>query len=188
MSYSTKKSLLEAIQRGDEVSWHEFYETYSPLICFRGKDYNLSKSEIDDLIQTVMLRFFNKQKNFVYDRSKGRFRDYLSVMIHNCIVDIIRKRPTQEVTMEEDMDWADDKNLHDLWEEEWRHHIMNQAVLLLRDQVEDRTFQAFDLYVINGTEASQVAKFLDIPVQSLYDIKNRLTKMLRKIVAELLEK
>ncbi len=105
-----------------------------------------------------MLRFFSKQKNFVYDRSKGRFRDYLGTMIHNCIVDIIRKRPTREVSMEEDMDWADDKNLHDLWEEEWRHHIMNQAVLLLRDQVEDRTFQAFDLYVINGTDASQVAK------------------------------
>ena len=49
MAYTTKKSLLEAIHEGDEVSWHEFYETYRPLIVVRGRDYKLNVAEIDEL-------------------------------------------------------------------------------------------------------------------------------------------
>ena len=49
MGYTTKKSLLEAICSGDEVSWHEFYEIYRPLIVVRGRDYKLNVAEIDEL-------------------------------------------------------------------------------------------------------------------------------------------
>ena len=83
MAYTTKKSLLEAIRCGDEVSWYEFYETYRPLIVVRGRDYKLNAVEIDELIQSVMLRFFDRSRSFVYDRSKGKFRDYLGVMIYH---------------------------------------------------------------------------------------------------------
>ena len=49
MGYTTKKSLLEAICSGDEVSWHKFYEIYRPLIVVRGRDYKLNVAEIDEL-------------------------------------------------------------------------------------------------------------------------------------------
>ena len=44
MAYTTKKSLLEAIRSGDEISWLEFYETYRPLIVVRGRDYHLNSA------------------------------------------------------------------------------------------------------------------------------------------------
>lgn len=50
MAYTTKKSLLEAIRSGDEVSWQEFYETYRPLIVVRGRDYRLNVAETDELV------------------------------------------------------------------------------------------------------------------------------------------
>ena len=65
MAYTTKKSLLEAIRRGDEISWHEFYETYRPLIVVRGRDCKLNSAEIDELVQAVMLRFFDRSRTFV---------------------------------------------------------------------------------------------------------------------------
>ena len=32
MGYTTKKSLLEEIRNGNDVSWFEFEQTYRPLI------------------------------------------------------------------------------------------------------------------------------------------------------------
>ena len=37
MAYTTKKSLLRKVREGDEIGWHEFYETYKPLILRRGR-------------------------------------------------------------------------------------------------------------------------------------------------------
>lgn len=81
MGYTTKKSLLEAIREGDEVSWFEFYETYRPLIILRGNDYRLSSVELEDLCQLVLLDLFKAGRRFRYDPAKGRFRDYLRRVI-----------------------------------------------------------------------------------------------------------
>ena len=66
MAYTTRKSLLLAIGRGDEVSWKEFYDTYRPLIvfCARGR---LAPDEIDDLVQKVMVKIFRSGERFRYD-------------------------------------------------------------------------------------------------------------------------
>ena len=65
MAYTTNQSLLQAIKQGDGISWQVFYETYRPPIVFCGKQ-KLDAEEIDDLVQNVMIKFFNAQKNFIY--------------------------------------------------------------------------------------------------------------------------
>ncbi|NMD85300.1 sigma-70 family RNA polymerase sigma factor [Victivallis vadensis] len=184
MGYTTKKSLLEAICSGDEVSWHEFYEIYRPLIVVRGRDYKLNVAEIDELVQSVMLRFFDRSKSFVYDRSKGKFRDYLGVMIYHCALNIIRQRCKNEVDCEAVELEAYD---HDRWQEEWRQHILTLAMKQLKLQLEDSTFQAFEFYAVKGESAAKVAKFLKIPVNMVYVAKSRALAKLRKIVNQLRE-
>ena len=184
MAYTTKKSLLEAIRNGDEVSWHEFYETYRPLIVVRGRDYKLNVAEIDELVQSVMLRFFNRSKTFVYDRSKGKFRDYLGVMIYHCALNIIRQRHKNEVDCEAvDLEACDSSR----WEEEWQQHILTQALKQLKLQLEEITFQAFEFYALKGESPEKVAKFLKIPVSMVYVAKSRALARLRKIVRQLRE-
>ena len=184
MGYTTKKSLLEAICSGDEVSWHEFYEIYRPLIVVRGRDYKLNVAEIDELVQSVILRFFDRSKSFVYDRSKGKFRDYLGVMIYHCALNIIRQRRKNEVDCEAVELEAYD---HDRWQEEWRQHILTLAMKQLKLQLEDSTFQAFEFYAVKGESAEKVAKFLKIPVNMVYVAKSRALAKLRKIVNQLRE-
>ncbi|MBS1369933.1 MAG: sigma-70 family RNA polymerase sigma factor [Lentisphaeria bacterium] len=184
MGYTTKKSLLEAIRSGDEVSWHEFYETYRPLIVVRGRDYRLNVAEIDELVQSVMLRFFDRSKSFVYDRTRGKFRDYLGVMIYHCTLNIIRQRRKNEIGCEE-LELAEPDQ--DRWLQEWRQHIMALAMKQLKLELEDVTFQAFELYAVKGESPEKVAKFLKIPVNMVYVAKSRAVAKLRKIVKTLRE-
>ncbi len=182
MGYTTQKSLLEAIQQGDEVSWFEFYETYRPLIILRGNDYRLFSAELEDLCQMVLLDIFKAGKRFRYDPAKGRFRDYLRRVISHNAIDLIRKRRSREcVQIEEYPDEGEDEK----WLEEWQAHLLNQALAILRTQIELTTFQAFELYALKEEAPEKVARFLNISVGSVYVAKSRALNKLRKIVEEL---
>ena len=186
MAYTTKKSLLEATCRGDEVSWHEFYGTYRPLIVVRGRDYKLNGTEINELVQAVMLRFFNRSKTFLYDRSRGKFRDYLGVMISHCALNIIRQRRKNEIGYN-GFEIPEPEDDRDRWRREWQLHILNRAMKQLKSRLEDSTFQAFELYAVQGEAAENVARFLRIPVGTVYVAKSRALSRLRRIVRELRE-
>ena len=184
MAYTTRKSLLEAACRGDEISWQEFYEIYRPLIVVRGRDYKLSATEINELVQAVMLRFFNRSKTFFYDRSRGKFRDYLGVMVNHCALNIIRQRRKNEIGYE-NVEFPECLEVQERWQQEWRQHVLARAMKQLKSQLEESTFQAFELYAIEGESAENVAKFLRIPIGMVYVAKSRALSRLRRIVREL---
>ena len=131
-----------------------------------------------------MLRFFDRSKTFVYDRLRGKFRDYLGVMIYHCALNIIRQRRRNEIGYEE-VELAEPENNHDRWLLEWQRHIMTLAMKQLKLQLEEVTFQAFELYALKGEPPEKVAKFLKIPVNMVYVAKSRSVARLRKIVHQL---
>lgn len=187
MAYTTRKTLLEQIRSGDEISWEEFYRCYRPLVKIRAADYRLNAPESDELLQSVMLRFFDRSRTFVYDRGKGRFRDYLGVMIHHCALNIIRARRSKEVSIG-DHDFFDGSgNDDERWLEEWRTHLIEQALEILKGQIAEVTYQAFELYALHGRKADAVASFLNISVGSVYVAKNRASAKLAVIIRQLEE-
>ena len=186
MGYTTKKSLLEAIQRGDEVSWAEFYETYRTLIILRGRDFHLTGSELEDLCQTVVIDFFKMGAKFKYDSTKGRFRDYLRRVISRNTIDILRKRK-QTDPLDESTELPDPDTRSQNWDAEWHLHILNQALAVLRTQIELVTYQAFELYALKNQPAEQVAAFLNIKVNMVYVAKSRAMQKLKPIIRKLKE-
>jgi len=187
MAYTTKKTLLEAIKDGDEISWHEFYATYRPLIMLRGSDFYLSQTEKEELVQAVLLEVFRMCKTFRYDRSKGRFRDYLRQIIGSKSVAIVRQRRTDFSI--DILDDCPDENLllEQTWQGEWQIHILSQAMEVLRGKVDPATYQAFELNVIDEMPAHEVAVFLRISVDMVYVAKSRVVKQLRSIISKLEE-
>jgi len=186
MIYTTRKTLLEAIKDGEEVSWHEFYTAYRPLIILRGSDFQLTVDEKEELVQLVLLAIFHNCKTFQYDRSKGQLRDYLRKLIGRKAVDILRKRKNNHVS-ENMLDYLPDKDslLEQAWNAEWQGHLLTQAVEMLRYRLKPVTFQAFELHVINERTAKEVAAFLNISVNMVYVAKSRAIEKLRVIIREL---
>ena len=187
MAFTTRRSLLFAVRRGDEVGWQEFYDMYKPLILLRGGDLRLNRSEREELVQLVMLAFFKSARTFVYDRSKGRFRDYLKRIIHNQACDLLRRRRDGEVSLESVAPQLEElpAEAEARWDAEWSKTLMDQAFEELKHRCNPTTLQSFDLFVRQGLPAKEVAQLLEIRPNAVYQHKARVEAMLREIVRQL---
>lgn len=199
MAFTTKKSMLKRMRDNDEVSWKEFYDTYRPLIVLCGRDHNLTDDENEELVSQVMCELFNKDiigkysiekipddVTFSYDPQRGRFRHYLKKIIHNQALKIYHRRKKLEVNMEnDDASFKDKKNFDDMFEEEWQHLVLQQALVELRNHVHAQTYSAFELTALQGRPAKDVAEFLGISENSVYVARSRCIGALRDICNKL---
>ena len=88
--------------------------------------------------------FFNQSRTFVYDRSKGKFRDYLEVVIYLCALNMIRQRRKKEVDCEAvDLEACNNKR-----REEEQQHNPARALKQLKLQLEEIIVQAFGFYAL----------------------------------------
>lgn len=184
MSFTTDVSFLEKISDGDEVSWEKFQEIYSPLIRYCGHEWGLSGTEIDELVQDVMVSFFMGSQTFRYDRSKGKFRSYLQEIAKNRIFAILRKRQAYSVGDNENaalMDYAFDEK----WDSEWHNYLCSEACKLLQKEMEPVSYRSFYMYVMEEIPAVEVAARLGISVNAVYINKCRAMEHLRRTIREL---
>lgn len=193
MAFSTRKSMLSRIRQGSEIGWHEFYRTYLPLIMLRGGDFYLTGTEKEELVQEVLIIIFKNSRTFQYDPAKGRFRDFLKRIIDNKTKDILRKRMRDKARFadaetEEIPSVENESELEQAWEDEWRSHVLKQAMEELKTKLEPQGYQAFELYALKNWAPDKVASFLDMSVNSVYVAKNRAMEKLKIIISELAEK
>lgn len=187
MAFSTQSNLLSAVRRGDEIGWQEFYDRYKPLILLKGADLRFNQTEKEELVQLVMLSFFQSSRTFHYDKTKGRFRDYLKSVIHNRACDLMRKRQDETVSAEEVEHILAEipAEAEDRWEREYEETVLAQAFEELKLRCDPTTLQSYDLFVRKNLPAKEVSAMLGIKANAVYQHKSRVEEMLRDIVKEL---
>jgi RNA polymerase sigma-70 factor (ECF subfamily) len=62
---------------------------------------------------------------------------------------------------------------------------MAQGLELVRERIDERQFQIFDLYVTKDWPAGRVAKTLGISIARVYLTKHRVAAMLKRAVRQL---
>ena len=197
MAFTTKKSLLERVRSGDEISWREFYYTYRPLVVLCGRDCGLTYDENEELVQQVMCEIFRKdilsQYNidevpsditFQYDPAKGRFRFFLKAIIRNQALKLYHRR-SRELALDAVPEPASEARFDTAWKNEWRRHLLTQALAELRNQVQPATYSAFEMYAVQNRPAKEVADFLQMSVNSVYVAKNRCIAALKETLEKL---
>lgn len=186
---TTRTTLLNRLDR-DETAWTEFFDRYRDEIVDLGHFKGLSDDECADLVQNVMIRFFHKVENgFKYDPTLARFRTFFSRLVKGCVYDLLRQRgkrgvPLDGVAVEDDGDRPDEL-LDMAIMEKWRHILREEALLELAQRVDEKTFQAFELYALECNPPRDTAKLLGLSVGSVYVAKSRCLKILREIVQRL---
>ena len=185
---STHKTLLEKIQTGDEVSWQEFYERYSPVVLQLAAACGVPGSECRDVLQNVMLKFFQHDLVMRYDAQKARFRTYFNQVVKSCIYDYLRKqnrRNDNEIDHETPPEIPVCADIDQLFVDEWCRQMLQEALDRLRQKVKPQNFLAFHLTVFQGKSAREAADFLKMDIDLVYVAKSRRTAQLREIIAEL---
>ena len=170
-----------------ELAWSEFRSHYAPIIAAFAAKCGASQQDIDDIIQDVITSFLGTRGEFIYDRSKGRFRGYLKTCTVRAAIRRAGKNlrfrgiPLDEIPQAE-------LAVEPIWNDVWEQQLVSQALRLVKEECHDsRAFRAFEQYVLRDRSAEIVAAELGTSVNNVHQAKTRLTKQLRETVLRLRE-
>lgn len=96
---TTPVTLLEnLINAPSQQLWSEFYSVYWKAILIFCSKQGLRPSDARDVLQESMLTLFKHLNNggFQYDTKKGKFRNYLFVIVRNKATDAYRRGKIRE--------------------------------------------------------------------------------------------
>lgn len=184
---TTSPSLLARVRDpADQDAWRRFDRVYGELIVRYCRRLGLQHADAEDVRQLVLARLSVALREFEYEPRRGRFRSFLGRVVKN---EAIRywARPASRrsgVSLEEDLAPASTQaDAQDaIWEEEWRHHHLRRAMRALRTRCAPRSVEVFDALVA-GQAPEEVAVAMDMTLDAVQKIKQRMRTRLRALVA-----
>ena len=180
---TTSKTLLDKIASGDEISWDEFYLKYAPIVKALAQFKGLNAADADDVCQQVMMQFFKQSKTFKFDPDIARFRTYFGRIVNAKIINYFRRKENKEVLVDDVMpDIPVDPEIEAIYMSEWRKTLLIEAQQKLKERVAPETYQAYELYAVQGRPVEKVAAYLDCSVNQVYQAKKRCFAMMREIL------
>ena len=87
-----RKMIKQPVTDEENDAWAEFVELYEPVIRAYIAVEGVASSDADDAVQNVFMRLVGILRRGGYDRSKGRFRAYLKVVMRRVIIDLFRRQ------------------------------------------------------------------------------------------------
>lgn len=102
----TEAELIAAVLRGDSASFEPLVQKYSPRIFATARRYARRESEVEDIVQEVWLKAFQKLKGF---RAEAPFEHWLMrLAVHTCYDFLRRHQRNREMTFSELTDSEND--------------------------------------------------------------------------------
>ena len=193
----TNESLLGQL-RGDKVdeAWKDFFGAYWGAILRYARKLGLNQHQAEEVLQETMVALMRILPEFVYDRNRGRFRNFLLTIVHRKSLAVLRRNARQrEVAWTESVDrdaadfLGDDGTADREAQARWYDSILEEAIRRLRDdpRLGEKTFAVFEAYVIKHQPADKVAHRFELKENAVYQIRNRLMRRLKIDVALLMK-
>lgn len=195
-SLETRPSLLQRLQSGENESWQDFYAIYGGLIRSFAARAGLTPDEAEEVVQETVIGVARRLPEFVYDPKVCRFKTWLLNQTRWRIGQQLKKRANpgsaaraaEETTGTDAMARIPDPSIPDFgseWDADWEKNLLTQALARVSEQIDERQFQIFDLYVIKDWPPGRVAKMLGVSVARVYMSKHRVGALVRKEVRRL---
>ncbi|MCG8408987.1 MAG: sigma-70 family RNA polymerase sigma factor [Phycisphaerales bacterium] len=189
-STTTTTVLLEGLMHsGNQGAWAAFDQRYRPIILGLARRLGLDESDAADVAQETCICFIRDFQAGKYDRQRGRLRAWLMTIARYRTADLKRKKAQRREQRGGSafVDLPKDDELERIWEEERLRALRTQSFAQLRQDTKfnERTIQAFELYVVQGRPAVDVAHELNMTSQDVYTAKNRIAERLREIMSNL---
>lgn len=187
----TRSSLLERLRdSSDAASWQHFADLYQRLIfqvCLRK---GLTRQEAEEVAQETLTSVAQSMPGFAYDRSKGSFKGWLARVTRNHIADFLTKK-TREASCRVDLPAGAAEaitaspeqaaqELDALWESEWRDHLLNRALLRLRETLSSRSLQIFQLSAVQHWSIAEIAASLCVSRAQIYLVRHRVGRLVKR--------
>ncbi len=192
----TNASLLSRVKNPEDVAaWREFESRYRDLLvrfCKSSTGGRLQQADAEDVAQAVLTSLFRSMPRFQYDRSKGRFRDYLFRCARNAIL-LVKgsgRRPNgadSPLSLDEETDLTvesglQDGNLESTWEREWVAHHYRLALDELKQTFDLQSVKVFEA-CLAGKSVTDLQSMFSMTDQAIYKVRTRAKQRLEEIIA-----
>lgn len=195
MKSSTSATLLARLRDGrDGLAWDEFFQRYWLLIYTYASRRGCSSHTAEEIVQDVMLKLFERKDVFRYDPGRGRFRDWLATVVRNKVAEL-RRRPTARDRARggNGSDNLGSGNLpepagggcapDDVWESAFEQSLLWALLEVVRQEMDPRSYLAFEMTVLNELPANKVAAHLGISRSTVFRTRRKVLSRLEQLGA-----
>jgi len=191
----TSISLLERAASGrDSTAWPRLANLYSPLLRSWLRRYQLQSSDIDDIVQDVLLHVSERLPTFQHDGRTGAFRNWLrQVLVFRLRKhwEKAKRRPvaTGQTDFLNTLHQLEDpaSGLSRLWDREHDRHVAKALVDFVQKRLSEQSRAVLQRTVIGGESPAAVARDLGMTPNAVYAARFRVLQHLRKEAQGLLE-
>jgi RNA polymerase sigma-70 factor (ECF subfamily) len=188
----TSLSLLERLRQApaNQEAWEEFVERYGRRIYGWCRAWHLQDADARDATQTVLLKLARKMSTFVYDPA-GSFRSWLKTVTQHVLSDFVAesKEPgggSGDSRVGAILDNVEARaDLVQTVEAGFDQELLDEAKERVRQRVDQRTWEAFQLTALEEQRGSAVAGQLGMTVAAVFKAKSRVQKMLQEEIRRL---
>jgi len=194
--HTTQTNLLSAVRDSrNQEAWGHFYRIYAPMLRHFARRMGLSGADTEDVTQEVLMAAHRSLQENVYDPSKGQFRAWLYGIARRQSLAALRarRRRTRMQHLPDDdgvdlltqlQDQHSEEAVQEIWRQEWRYALLDEALRHIRSEVGEKPFAAFTRYAIERLPAPDVADQLGIARSSVYVYKGRVLDAVRRWVEQ----
>jgi RNA polymerase sigma factor (sigma-70 family) len=191
---TTQTNLLSAVRDSqNREAWGQFYRVYAPMLRNFGRRLGVSETDLDDLTQEVLMVAHRSLREEVYDPAKGKFRMWLFGIARRQALAVLRARGrrtrVQQVATGDSVDLLaqiedprTEETIQEIWRQEWRYALLDEALRQVRPDVGEHEYQAFVLYAVQRLSVQKVAEQLKIAPASVYVYKGRVLAAIQEWV------
>ena len=191
----TSLSLLHRLRGSpDSENWDRLVELYAPLLRAWLRKYEVQASDVDDLVQEVLLAVAKDLPNFDHRGQAGAFRAWLKGILVNRLRNFWRARDRHPPALgDSDIEWrinqlADPASeLSQIWNRQHDRYIAQRLLALAEPHFAHSTWQAFYRVAVEGAKADLVAAELGISLNAVFIAKSRVLTRLRHEAEGLVE-
>jgi RNA polymerase sigma-70 factor, ECF subfamily len=188
---STSPSLLSRARVGDTEAWHRLVEIYGPVVYRWGRTAGLQDSDASDVMQDVFRDVARGLAKFRKEKPGDSFRGWLWVIARNRIRQHFNRLNRQPVGVggtahAEQINSAQDYLAADALPDEGsvRAAVVHRALELIRDEFQERTWQAFWRLTVTGQSAAEIAGELKLNEKAVRQAKYRVLCRLREMLRD----
>jgi RNA polymerase sigma-70 factor (ECF subfamily) len=189
----TSLTLLRRLRDDDPDAWSLMVRLYTPLVRRWGERGGVRGADLDDLSQEVFRTAVGGLKNFRRERPGETFRGWLHGITRNFLLKHFeRQRRSPQAAGGSDayfrlqeLPLPTEETADDISGDKQALYL--QALELMKDRFEDKTWRAFWLTVIDGLGPAEVAGWLGVSAAAVRKYKSRVLHCLRSELGDLLE-
>lgn len=187
---TTRSSVLEAVaDTKNEAAWSRLFDLYAGFVFSIVRSKGLKAEDADDIVQIVFTDLARNLPTFQYDRAKGKFRSYLTGLVHWRVMDRLKagKRDAElKASFWKEAKAAATSADDGFSEREWQSAALEEALRRMKPDVRPEHYAAFVASAVEGQDTETVMRLYGLSRDNLYQIRTRLTEKLRETMPKVL--